>query len=65
MCSLVGYVYYYACFVLCILSHCIVLCIVMCKCVLHCCHQDRGNVRHTLTEVFPCFSLRCKTNARV
>ena len=33
--------------------------------VLDCCHQDRGNVRRTLTEVFPCFSLRCKANARV
>ena len=59
MCSLVGYImyvsYHYVCFVLCILSHCIFLCIVMCKCVFNCCHQDRGNVRRTLTEVFPCF----------
>jgi hypothetical protein len=37
----------------------------VCKCVLYCCHRDIGELSTTPTEVFPCFFLCCKANARV
>jgi hypothetical protein len=37
----------------------------VCKCVLDYYHRDIGALFNCLTEVFPCFFLSCKANAKV